>query len=187
MKAALALLILYVGTFFMAMGDGQQGAAAGAEELGAAGQAARSAAVDPAKEADIRALLELAGFTEILKSAGERTSGEYTKKIRATVKDRARAQELSAAFRERFREHFSAAEMSGKLVREYDRNFTAEEIQELLKFYSSPLGQKFGAEMPKMAEGMQRAVSARSESAARETWQALRAGNAELGGSRARP
>ena len=184
MKAALALLLLYVGTFFMAMGDGRQGA--GAEEL-AAGQAARPAAVDPAKEAEIRALLELAGFTEILKSAGERTSGEYTKKIRATVKDRARAQELSAAFREKFKTHFSAAEMSGELVREYDRDFTAEEIQELLKFYSSPLGQKFVAETPKMAEGMQRAVSARSEGAARETWQGLRAGNAELGGGRARP
>jgi len=186
MKAALALLILYVGTFFVAMGDGQQGAA-GAEDLGTAGPAARAAAVDPAKEADIRALLGFAGFTEILKSAGERTSGEYTKKIRATVKDRARAQELSAAFRETFKDHFSAAEMSGELVREYDRNFTTEEIQELLKFYSSPLGQKFGAEMPKVAEGMQRAVSARSENAARETWQALRAGNAELDGSRARP
>jgi hypothetical protein len=182
MKAALVLLILYVGTFFVAMGDGQQGAA-GAEELNAAGPAA----VDPAKEADIRELLELAGFTEILKSAGERTSGEYTKKIRATVKDRSRAQELSAAFREKFKAHFSAAEMSGELLREYDRNFSAEEIQELLKFYSSPLGQKFGAQMPKVAEGIQRTVSARSENAARETWQALRAGNVELSGDRARP
>lgn len=182
MKAALALLVLYVGTFFVAWGSGQQGAA-GTEAV-AAGQTSGAVAVDPAKEADIRELLQFAGFTEILKSEGERTSAEYAQRIRSTVKDRARAKELRTVFEGRFRKRYSAAEISAELVQDYDRNFSAEEIQQLLEFYSSPLGRKFGVETTRMSEEMRKALSARSESAAQETWEALQAESAEPGADR---
>lgn len=47
-------------------------------------------------------------------------------------------------------------ELSEKMIPIYQRHFTAEEIDGLLKFYRSPLGRKVVAEMPAtMAEGMQ--------------------------------
>ena len=177
MKAALALLILYVGTFFVALGDAQPGAQTpGAEES----VPAAPAAIDPAKEADIRSLMELAGSAELLKSAGERASAQYMEKIQVTMQNRERAQALATAFQESFKEHFSTADMSAELVRRYDKHFTAEEIRGLLKFYGSPLGQKFASETPKMSEEMQMAVLTRSQNAAKEAWQTLRARNPEL-------
>ncbi len=185
MKAALALLILYVGTFFVAMGDAQQGAPAPvAEDSAQSEQAAKPAApaaADPAKEADIRSLMELAGSAELLKSAGERASAQYMERIELTMKNHERAEALAAAFQKNFQEHFSTAEMSQELVRLYGQHFTAEEIRGLLKFYGSPLGQKFASQTPKMTEEMQMAIFTRSQNAAKEAWQALRARIPELG------
>lgn len=185
MKAALALLILYVGTFFMALCDAQQASQApGPEESASSGQAAKPAAavaLDPAKETDIRSLMELAGSAELLNSAGDRASAQYMERIQVTMGNRERAQALATAFQENFKEHFSTEEMSEELVRLYDKHFTAEEIRGLLKFYGSPVGQKFAAETPKMTEEMQMAVFTRSQSAAKEAWQTLRARNPELG------
>ena len=47
-------------------------------------------------------------------------------------------------------------DLTEKMIPVYQRHFTAEDIDGLLKFYGSPLGRKVVAEMPAtMAEGMQ--------------------------------
>ncbi|MFC5741636.1 DUF2059 domain-containing protein [Dyella tabacisoli] len=47
-------------------------------------------------------------------------------------------------------------QLIGRMIPIYQRNFTAEDVDGLLKFYRSPLGQKVIAKMPEtMAEGMQ--------------------------------
>ena len=178
MKVALALIALYVGTFFVVAG-GAPGSAQEQPEKAAA--AVAPAALDPVKEADIRSLLELAGAAELFQDAVEKSAGQYTVKIEMAVQDPSRAQKLSAAFLERYKAHFRTEEMTGELVRLYDKHFSAEEIKALLQFYGSPLGQKFAAEMPGLGQEAQVAGAALSQRAAKEAWQELRAENPELG------
>ena len=50
----------------------------------------------------------------------------------------------------------STDELMNRMLPVYQRHFTAEEFDGLLKFYGSPIGQKVLAELPKtMTEGMQ--------------------------------
>ena len=55
MKAVLALILIYVGTFLVAI----QGASNTSLQASQGGGAQASSAIDPAKEKDIRSLLEL--------------------------------------------------------------------------------------------------------------------------------
>ena len=64
MKALLALIIVYVGTFFLVIQGGAQNAVQAASQSAGASQDRAATAptdptIDPAKEADIRALMEL--------------------------------------------------------------------------------------------------------------------------------
>ncbi len=63
---------------------------------------------------------------------------------------------VPASYWNNFLDEKSMKELSEKMIPIYQRHFTAEEIDGLLKFYRSPLGRKVVTEMPAtMAEGMQ--------------------------------
>jgi hypothetical protein len=63
MKAVLALVIIYVAMFFLAIQGASQNSAQALPQ-GSAGQAGHS--IDPAKEADIRSLMELVGARDAM-------------------------------------------------------------------------------------------------------------------------
>ena len=63
---------------------------------------------------------------------------------------------VPASYWNNFLDEKGMQDLSEKMIPIYQRHFTAEEIDGLLKFYRSPLGRKVVAEMPAtMAEGMQ--------------------------------
>ena len=185
MKAMLALIALYVVTFFVAVSTTPRSSQAAPPDADAsqdqAGKAAAPAKIDAAKEADIRSLMELTGAADLFQDAVEKAGGQHTQRIEMLVQDPNRAQRLSAAFLERYKAHFSTDEMTDELVRLYDKHFSAAEIKGLLQFYGSPLGQKYAAEMPRLGQEAQAAGLTLSQRAAKEAWQDLRAQNPELG------
>ncbi len=64
MKAVLALVIIYVGTFFLVIQGASQNAVQASPQGSEPGNAVSRQAnpsIDPAKEADIRSLMELVG------------------------------------------------------------------------------------------------------------------------------
>ena len=66
MKAVLALIIIYIGTFFLVIHGATQNAAQAAPQGATSAQdnaasAQPNSAIDPTKEADIRSLMELVG------------------------------------------------------------------------------------------------------------------------------
>src|SRR2546425_4007868 len=69
MKAALALLALYVGTFFVVIGFASQNPKSPGQDGTSA--AAQRTAIDPAKEADIRSLMELVGAKDTIEERSE--------------------------------------------------------------------------------------------------------------------
>jgi uncharacterized protein len=63
---------------------------------------------------------------------------------------------VPASYWQGFLDTRSTDELMNRMLPIYQRHFTAEEFDGVLKFYSSPIGQKMLAEMPTaMAEGMQ--------------------------------
>lgn len=174
MKAVLALIILYVGTFFLVIqGASQnsvqaspQGAGTQAQDNSAAQQSKSS--IDPVKEADIRSLMELVGARDLVQD-GENTAVEQAReKLLTTVANNDKGQQFVNAFADRYQKKFDVDQVTDQLVSIYDKHFTEDEIKGLLQFYGSPLGQKVAAEMPKIGRETQAAVRASSGKAARE-------------------
>ena len=117
-------------------------AAAAALALGAAGQAV---AAQPS-EKQVRELFEVMHM--------DRMFGQMNTQM-VTVMGQA-VPCVPASYWQGFIDGDGARAVVDRMVPVFQRHFSAEEIDGLLKFYRSPLGQKVIAEMPAtMAEGMQ--------------------------------
>ena len=166
MKAVLALIVIYVATFLVAI-QGASNTAVEASEQNPADQKT----LDPAKEADIRSLLELMGA----KDGIEEAAGAAGQKVFEAAGGNERAEARTAAFLVDFRKHFDANAVNDQMVQSYGRHFSQEEIRGLMEFYGSPLGQKAAAEMPKISREVQFAARNAGTEAARQAWLDLRA------------
>jgi hypothetical protein len=171
MKAVLALVMIYVAMFFLAIQGASQNSAQVARQ-GGAGQAARS--IDPAKEADIRSLMELVGTRDAMQDFASHGADQLRENLLASVPTSDRGQQFVNAFSEGYKAKFNPDDATAQLVSIYDQHFTQDEIKGLLQFYGSPLGQKFAAEMPKINGEMQAVNRAFSMRIAKDVLQDLR-------------
>jgi len=171
MKAVLALVLIYVGTFLVAI----QGASNTSVEASEQGAAQASPSIDPGKEKDIRSLLELMGARDTIQESASAATEQYRQKVIETSANSDRAQAFTNAYLAEFQKKFDADAVTGQLVGIYDKHFTDDEIKGLLEFYGSPLGQKVAAEMPKIGREAQMSTRTASNQAARLAWQDLRA------------
>jgi hypothetical protein len=171
MKAVLALVIIYVAMFFLAIQGASQNSVQTALQ-GGPGQAARS--IDPAKEADIRSLMELVGARDALQDFAAHGADQFRENLLASVPGTDRGQQFVDAFIQDYKAKFNADDATAQLVTIYDQHFTQDDIKGLLQFYGSPLGQKFAAEMPKINGEMQAANRAISTRIAKDVLKDLR-------------
>jgi len=169
MKAVLALIIIYVGTFLVAI----QGASNSPVEAQNAAQAASP--IDPVKEKEIRSLLELVGARDAIQNAASAATEQYRQKVLETSANNNRATALTNAYLAEFQKQFDADAVTAQLVQVYDKHFSEDEIKGLLEFYGSPLGQKVASEMPQITREVGLATRQASSQAARLAWQDLRA------------
>ena len=173
MKAVLALIIIYVGTFLVAIQGASQNPVQAAQQS-SAGANAHTKAVDPAKEADIRSLLELLGVRDAIQEVTSKSLDQYRENLLATVSDSERGRNFVTAFTAGYSSKFNVDDVTDQLVLVYDKHFTEDEIKGLLQFYGSPLGQRYAEEMPKVNSEAQAAGRALSLSIARDVLQDLR-------------
>jgi uncharacterized protein len=173
MKAVLALIVIYVVTFLVAIQGASNSPVEASEQSSAKITLTKS--VDPAKEADIRSLLELVGAKDTIQDAAGNATEQYRQKVIETSANNDRAQAFVNNYLADFQKKFDANAVNEELVGIYDKHFTDEEIKGLLEFYGSPLGQKVAAELPKVNREVQFATRTASSQAARQAWQDLRA------------
>jgi hypothetical protein len=186
MKAVLALAIIYVGTFFLAIqGASQNPVSAAPQSTASQDQAspAQAKPIDPVKDADIRSLMELIGAHDQVQDAVNNSSEQYREKLLATVPNNDKGQAFVTSFIESYQKKFDVDQMTEQLVTIYDKHYTDDEIKTLLQFYGSPVGQKVAAETPKIAREIQAASRATGAKAAKEALQAMKAQNPEIGQS----
>lgn len=186
MKAVLALIVIYVGTFFLAIqGASQNSVNASAQNSANKDQASPSTAkpIDPVKDADIRSLMELTGARDQIQDAVANSTEQYREKLLATVPNNDKGQAFVAAFADSYQKKFDIDELTEQLVAIYDKHYTDDDIKTLLQFYGSPVGQKVAAEMPKIAREIQAASRTTGLKAAKEALQEVKAQNPQIGQS----
>jgi hypothetical protein len=171
MKAVLALVMIYVAMFFLAIQGASQNSVPAARQ-GGTGQAARS--IDPVKEADIRSLMELVGAQDAMQDFAAHGSDQFRETLLASVPANDRGHQFVNAFIADYKSKFNVDDATAQLVTIYDQHFTQDEIKGLLQFYGSPLGQKFAAEMPKINAEMQASNRAFSMRIAKDVLKDLR-------------
>src|SRR5260370_37504980 len=171
LKAVRVLVMIYVAMFFLAI-QGASPSSVQAERQNGASQAARS--IDAVKETDIRSLMELVGARDAMQDFTDHGADQLRENILASVPKSDRRQQFVNAFIADYKAKFNADDATTQLVAIYDQHFTQDEINGLLQFYGSPLGQKFAAEMPKINLEMQAANRAFSMRIAKDVLQDLR-------------
>ena len=188
MKAVLALIILYIGTFFLVIQGASQNAVQAAPQGAALAQNSAAphqanSAIDPAKEADIRSLMELVGARDLVQDGANTGIQQFREKLLATVPDNDQGQAFVNAFAASYQKKLDVDQVTDQLVAIYNKHFTDDEIKGLLQFYGSPLGQKVAAEMPKIGREAQAAIRAMSSKVAKEALMEVKQENPGVGQS----
>jgi hypothetical protein len=187
MKAVLALVILYVVTFFLVIQGASQNPVQASPESAAGSQGnpstASSHSMDATKQTEIRSLMELIGARDLVQDGASNSIEQTREKLLATVPDNDKGQAFVNAFAVNYQKKFDVDQVTEQLVSVYGKHFTEDEIKGLLQFYGSPLGQKFAAEMPKISREIQSATRAASNKAAKEALAELKQQNPEVGQS----
>jgi len=188
MKAVLALIIIYIGTFFLVIHGATQNAAQAAPQGATSAQdnaapAQTNSAIDPTKEADIRSLMELVGARDAVQDGARSALEQSREKLLSTVPNSDKGQAFVNAFAASYQKKFDADLVTNQLVGIYDKHFTEDEIKGLLQFYGSQLGQKVAAEMPKITRELQAATRAASTKAAKDALAEVKQQNPEVGQS----
>src|SRR5215813_12974626 len=178
MKAVFALIVIYVGTFLVAIqGASNAPVQAAEQEAATAVKPAPAKSIDPQKEADIRSLLELVGSRDMIQDAANSSTEQYRQKLVSLASNDDKAQDAVNSYLAVFQKKFDVDALNNQLVVIYDKHYTDGEIKGLLQFYGSPLGQKTAAEMPKISKEIQLADRTLSSQAARDAWQEFHAQN----------
>jgi hypothetical protein len=187
MKAVLVLVVIYVGTFFVAIQGASQNPVQASPQTSAVAQdnsgQIPAKPIDAAKDADLRSLLELVGARDQVQDGVNNATEQYRQNLLETVPNNDKGQAFVSAFLASYKRNFDPNQVTDQLVGIYDKHFSADEIKGLLQFYGSPLGQKVASEMPKISREVQAASRVASNRTAKEALQALRVQNPEIGQS----
>ncbi len=183
MKAVLALLVIYIGAFFLAI----QGTSSTSVEASAQSattlqvSSAKAKAIDPAKDADIHALLELVGARDQVQESVNLSAEQYREKLLASVPSGDKGQTFVNAVISDYEKRFDVDQVTEQLVTIYDKHYSDDEIKGLLQFYGSPLGQKVASEGPKISREIQEASRATATKAVKEALRQAKEENPGVG------
>jgi uncharacterized protein len=136
--------------------------------------------IDPAKEADIRRLLDLVGTKALITNMMESMIGNIKPMMANSLPTGEYRAKLVDLFFEKFRAKADVQHLLNLAVSGYDKKFTHEEIKGLIKFYETPLGQKVISVQPQLVADMSAAGRAWGEKLGRECMQEVLAEHPEI-------
>jgi uncharacterized protein len=134
-----------------------------------------AAKIDPAKEAKIRQLMDVTGAKDLGAQLMEAGISQFRASVVDSQPDNPRAQQFADAFATRFQKHFDPRTLTETVVPIYDKYLSDEDLQGLIDYYQSPLGQRMLKVLPEVAHESQMAGFALGQKAAQETMDELRA------------
>src|SRR5215470_14267198 len=117
MKAVLVLVALYVVTFLVAIQGATPNQAQAAQNN--ASTQSQAKALDPAKETDIRSLMELVGARDQVQDNVSSSTEQYREKLLATVPNNEKGQAFISAFAAGYEKKFDADRVTEQIVAIY--------------------------------------------------------------------
>jgi len=111
--------------------------------------------VDPAKEADIRKLLDLVGTKALVSQTMDSMSKSIKPLLTNSLPPGEYREKLVDLFFAKFTTKTNVDHLLDLAVPVYDKNFSHQEIRGLIEFYQTPLGQKAITALPKVTAELQ--------------------------------
>lgn len=133
-----------------------------------------SAKVDPAKEADIRQLMEVTGAKDLGQQLMEAGIAQFRASVTESQPDNPRAKQFADAFAQRFEKHFDPHALTETVIPIYDKHLSSEDLRELLAYYQSPFGQRMLKVLPEVARESQTAGFKLGQKAAEQAMEDLK-------------
>ena len=115
------------------------------------------AQIDPAKEIDIRKLLEVTGGAGLAKQMMDGMEGNMKPLLARSLPPGEYRDQLVELFFEKFKSEADAKQLTNQLIPIYNRYLSDEDIKGLIQFYQTPLGQKAINILPKLSTEAQSA------------------------------
>ena len=131
--------------------------------------------MDPAKEADIRQLMEVTGVNGLGEQLMNAGIAQFRANVTESQPDNPRAKQFADAFAARFQKHFDPHSVTETVIPIYDKYLSHEDLKALLEYYKSPFGQRMLKLLPEVARDSQLAGYTLGQKAAEEAMEDLRA------------
>ena len=179
MKAVLALVVIYLAMFLVAIQGGSSAPVQAAAQNTT--KQTNTPQIDPAKDADIRALIELVGARDQIQDSITTSAEQYREKLLATVPNNDKGQAFINSVISEYEKNYDLDDVIRQLVAIYDKHYTDDEIKGLLQFYGTPFGQKVAAEQPKIVREVQEAMRSTSIKTVREALEHAKQENPGIG------
>jgi hypothetical protein len=117
-----------------------------------AAKESRASTLNPAKEADIRRLLELTGAQKNALEFGQQL-GEYLKSmLQKSLPEGEHSPQIGDTLVSKLMARLSSDEMIVRLIPIYDKAFSEEELKGIIRFYESAAGQRLLEATPQVME-----------------------------------
>ena len=145
-----------------------------AQEKPIAAGAQASSNIDPQKEASIRELMNATGAKDLGKQLVQAGMEQFRSSVEDSQPNNPRAKQFVDAFVSKFQKHFDPNSLTETIIPIYDKYFTSEDLNGLLAYYRSPLGQRMLKVLPEVTRESQAAGFALGQKAAQEAMEELK-------------
>jgi uncharacterized protein len=135
---------------------------------------ATAAKIDPAKETDIRQLMQITGVDGLGEQLINAGIAQFRANVNDSQPDNPRAKQFVDAFAAHFQKHFDTRSLTETVIPIYDKYLTSEDLKELLQYYKSPFGQRMLKVLPQVARDSQLAGYQVGQKAADEAMEELK-------------
>jgi hypothetical protein len=136
--------------------------------------------INPEKEKSIRRLLDLAGTKALMAQAMGQMEKTTRPELEGSLPPGEYREKLIEVFFVKFRAKFDVQKMVELAVPIYDKYFSLEEVQGLIHFYETPLGQKSISVLPQLTAELMEEGRQLGEDAARQSMMEALAEHPEL-------
>jgi len=136
--------------------------------------------IDPAKEADIRRLLDIGGTRAIAMQTLDEMTTSIKPLLTNSLPPGEYRQKLIDLFFAKFKAKADAQHIVDLAVPIYDKHFSREEINGLIQFYQTPLGKKTLTELPLLLTELRDAGQKWGQALGRDSMQEVLAEHPEM-------
>ena len=185
LKYALVFAAIFAAAPLMAQAPAGRGSSpnppsAQAPATAAPPQAPAQPAVDPAKAAAIRQLMDVTGSGKLGEEYVDLVTARVRQLVSSVIPQPERLQQFMDAFTKQFATRVTAAQVNDAQIPVYANHLSLEDIQALLAFYQTPAGQRIIKALPLIVQEAQNAGANMVQPAAVDTMRQMAAQYPEI-------